>query len=113
MSDYPNNQASGEALACPYGYYSTGNGNTECTICSAGKMCPELSNTAELDCKDSSNTDSGGADTVGYFCHAGESLPRICPEGKITTSVSQTAQDVKDDDCQCLDSTKYVKTPLL
>ena len=79
-------------------------------------MCPGLSNTGEQDCHDTWNKDPATnlvTTSEGYFCDAGEALPRICPEGKITTSLSMTAQDDKDTDCLCLDSSKFVKTPLI
>lgn len=41
--DYPNKQGPAEALACEYGTFSTGTGNTDCTVCTAGMLCPGLS----------------------------------------------------------------------
>jgi hypothetical protein len=80
-------------IACPTGFYSDTQGQSECTPCEAGKYC---TSSGSYDC--SAGYYSFGyksACTIcpaGYYCPTASAPPELCPSG--TTSTGGTTRCV-------------------
>ena len=101
---YANESGLPACFACEMGKFQNLTTQTACKVCEMGSYCQKLSEnqgaSTPTECgagSYSSLTNLSSADNciicpLGFYCGAGATKPLPCPEGKIGTQLSQTAE---------------------